>query len=314
MSEKRMLVKIAHYYYELGMTQEDIGQRLSMSRQKVNRMIKSLIEKEIVSIKINGYDETYVGLEDTLEKEFSLKEVIVTSVDDEDVLIDKLSDAAALYLERTIENNETIGVSWGTTLSSTAAKLKSLRKKNISVVQIVGGENLQDPSLKADEITRVIANKLNGTPYLMYAPAIVKDERLKTAMMNEQSIKNIFNLIKNCTTAVVGIGNLTEDSTICKQSYLTKENLEKLKQQKCVGDICLQAYKISGEVIEDNISKRVIGIGADDLKNIPRVIGIAGGKEKTKAILGALRAGFIDVLVTDNITAENILKIKNEQQ
>lgn len=308
-----MLVKIAHYYYELGMTQEEIGKRLLMSRQKVNRIIKSLIEKKVVTIKVNGYDETYVGLEDSLEKEFSLKEVIVTSADSQDVLIDKLSDAAAVYLERTIENNEIIGISWGTTLSSTAAKLKSLRKKEVSVVQIVGGENLQDPSLKADEITRVIANKLNGTPYLMYAPAIVKDERLKTAIMNEQSIKNIFNLIKNCTTAVVGIGNLTEDSTIYKQSYLTKESLQKLKNEECVGDICLQPYKISGEVIRDNISNRVIGIGADDLKNIPRVVGIAGGREKAKAILGALRGGFIDVLVTDNITAENILKIKNEQ-
>lgn len=312
MDEKRMLVKIAHYYYKLGMTQEEIGKRLSMSRQKVNRMINSLVEKKIVSIQINGYDDTNVNLEDALEKQFSLKEAIVASVDSDEDFMDKLSDVAALYLERTIQDNEIIGVSWGTTLSSTASKLRNLNRKNISVVQLVGGTNLQDPSLKADEITRIISNKFNGIPYLMYAPAVVKEQKLKEDIMNEQSIKNIFNLINSCTTAIVGIGNLTQNSTIYKQNYLTKEDLQELEKEKCVGDICLQPYKINGEVIQDNISSRVVGIGIDNLKNIPRVIGIAGGEEKTGAILGALRGGFIDVLITDNITAKNILEIVKE--
>lgn len=308
MDDKRILVKVAHYYYKLGMTQEEIGKKLSMSRQKVNRIINSLVEKNIVTIQINGYEDTYVDLEDSLEREFCLKESIVASVDSDEDVIDKLSQAAALYLERTIEDNEIIGVSWGTTLSSTASKLKPLKKNNISVVQLVGGTNLKDPSLKADEITRIIASKLNGVPYIMYAPAIVNDKKLKEDIMKEQSIKNIFNLINNCTMAIVGIGNLAQNSTIYKYNYITKEELEKLEKEESVGDICLHPYKINGELIKDDINKRVIGVTMDDLKKIPMVIGIAGGEDKTEAILGALKGGFIDTLITDNITAKNILE------
>ncbi|MEA4827297.1 MAG: sugar-binding transcriptional regulator [Clostridium sp.] len=311
MKDKRTLIKIAHYYYNIGLTQEEIGKKLSMSRQKVNRIINSLIENGIVTIQINGYEESYVKLEQDLEKEFSLQEVIVTSKENDEDLMDKLSKVAASYLERTIDSNDIIGVSWGRTLSKTAANLGNIKRNNISVVQIVGGTNIKDPSIKADEITRAMASKLNGIPYIMYAPAIVKDEQFKEAMMSEQSIKNIFNLIKKCTMAIVGIGNLSEKSTIYMQNYLSKEELKRLEEDKCVGDICLQAYNINGEIIKNSISSRVIGIGVEDLKRIPKVIGIAGGKEKAEAILGALRGNFIDVLITDNETAEYILKIMN---
>lgn len=309
MKDRRTLIKIAHYYYNIGMTQEEIGKKFQMSRQKVNRIVNSLVEEGVITIKINGYDESYVKLEQILEEKFSLKEVIITSVEDEDNALDRLSKTAASYLERAINNDEIIGVSWGKTLSNTAASLSNAKKNNISVVQIVGGTNLKDPSIKADEITRVMARKLNGTPYLMYAPAVVKDEQFKEAMMNEQSIKNTFNIIKKCTMAIVGIGSIATKSSSYMQSYLNEEEIKKIEENKGVGDICLQAYTVDGEIIREGISNRVIGISTEDLKKIPKVIGIAGGKDKTEAILGALRGGFIDVLITDNIAAENILNI-----
>ncbi len=41
---------------------------------------------------------------------------------------------------------------------------------------------------------------------------------------------------------------------------------------------------------------------------MPRVIGIAGGDNKVEAILGALRGGFINILITDEETALKIIE------
>lgn len=306
---KRMLIKIAYYYYKLGMTQEEIAHQLSMSRQKVNRLVNSLIEEGIITIKINGYENSYVKLEEQLEKKFNLKEVIITSKDENVELIEKLGITAAKYLENKISNKTTIGVSWGKTLACAAENLSKLKRRDISVVQLVGGGNSKDISIKADEITRSLASKMNGTPYLLYAPTIVKNKTIRDMIINEDSIRTTFNIIKKCDMALIGIGDMSENSTLFKQKYLSKDEIHRLKKSNCVGDICLRTYDINGNNISSDLDNRVIGISMDMLKEIPLVIAAAGGKEKTEAIIGALRSGSIDVLITDNETAESILSI-----
>ncbi|MCY6485796.1 sugar-binding transcriptional regulator [Clostridium aestuarii] len=305
---KRTLIKIAHYYYNLGMTQEQIAKKLSMSRQKINRLISSLIQEGIVTITINGYENSFVELEDKLEQKFNLKDVIITSTEEKEDLTYKLGKAAAFYLESVATNNCIIGTSWGTTLSETANNLSKIKKNDISVVQLVGGINSKDISLKSDEITRNLANTFNGKSYLMYAPSLVKSKETRDIFMNEQSIKNTFRIIEKCDIALVGIGDLSKTSTVYKQNYLSEEEIEEVKNSKCIGDICLRMYDVEGNSVSTNLDDRIIGVSMDVLNKIPLVIAVAGGKDKTKAILGALRGSLIDVLITDNITAENILK------
>jgi DNA-binding transcriptional regulator LsrR (DeoR family) len=45
----------------------------------------------------------------------------------------------------------------------------------------------------------------------------------------------------------------------------------------------------------------------EQLKRVRRTIGIAGGSRKVPAIRGALLGGYINVLVTDRLSAEKLL-------
>jgi len=58
----------------------------------------------------------------------------------------------------------------------------------------------------------------------------------------------------------------------------------------------------------------VIGIDLETLKNIPEVIAIAGGSEKVRAVLGALRGGYIKTLITDIVTARAVLAEDSERR
>ena len=46
---------------------------------------------------------------------------------------------------------------------------------------------------------------------------------------------------------------------------------------------------------------------AEDLKNAGQTVAVACGDHKAKAIVGALRTGLLDVLITDEYTARKLL-------
>ena len=81
-----------------------------------------------------------------------------------------------------------------------------------------------------------------------------------------------------------------------------------LQRLGAVGDICFRFYNLEGQPIKSSLMKRVIGIDLDKLRACNSVVGVAGGMEKMQAILGALRGGLIDVLITDQRTGEALSK------
>jgi DNA-binding transcriptional regulator LsrR (DeoR family) len=56
------------------------------------------------------------------------------------------------------------------------------------------------------------------------------------------------------------------------------------------------------------LNESVIAIELSDLKQVERVVGIAGGRRKFDAIRGALRGRRINVLITDKGTAERLVR------
>jgi len=52
----------------------------------------------------------------------------------------------------------------------------------------------------------------------------------------------------------------------------------------------------------------IIGMSVEQLRNVYYSIGVAGGIQKSIAILGALRGKLINILVTDHNTALDILE------
>jgi DNA-binding transcriptional regulator LsrR (DeoR family) len=73
-------------------------------------------------------------------------------------------------------------------------------------------------------------------------------------------------------------------------------------------------YDQNGRLIDSNLSQRSIGLEIPDMKNIPTSVAISGGLNKVEAILGALRNGFLDVLITDTDTAQAVLTLDDQTQ
>ncbi|RLC59170.1 MAG: sugar-binding transcriptional regulator, partial [Chloroflexota bacterium] len=85
--------------------------------------------------------------------------------------------------------------------------------------------------------------------------------------------------------------------------------LARLRTQGAVGDICARHYDAQGHVLDIELNQRIVGIELEALHSIGQVVGVAGGEAKAEAILGALRGGHVNVLVTDDAAARKVLAL-----
>ena len=114
-----------------------------------------------------------------------------------------------------------------------------------------------------------------------------------------------------CTADInlLSIGEVSSSASLFQMGYLSGQDLERLQGKGAVGDILCRFFDAEGNIIEDEVHDRVIGIPLDVLRGDGKIcIGVAGGASKTEAIVAAMRQKYINVLITDEATATEILR------
>ncbi|NLZ53173.1 MAG: sugar-binding transcriptional regulator, partial [Thermoanaerobacteraceae bacterium] len=287
-------------------TQQEIADKLGVSRPSVSRLLQKARQSGVVEIKIS-YEGSFAKLEDALEKKFNLREAIITPTEESEALKHLLAEAAANYLVRTIKDEDIVGVSWGTTLVHIPEYIKNV-SKNATFVPLVGGVGQTKLDIHSNAITINLARAFGGKGQLLHAPVVVDSVKVKQTLISDTNISQILELASKSNIAIIGIGSPSaQNSTIRQTGYYTDKELNALNNAKAVSDISWIFLDSEGNVCPIELNQRVIGISIDKLKAIPNVVGVAGGVEKQQAILAALRGGYINVLVTDEKTAEFLL-------
>lgn len=299
-------------HYLNNFSQNKISSDLRISKSAVSRLLKEGREKKIVSFSIKNYEDRMDYLEDELRKYFKLKEAVVVSDEamvSAEFIKKKVAKAAASSLERRIRDGDTIAVSWGTTLSEVAKALDISYHLNIEIVPLLGGIDITGRDIHSNEIARRVSKAFGGKYYLLNAPVFVSNVQTKKAFEKEKSIKTVIDKAKSAYIAIVGIGTPKQSSTMIKRGYFSVEELVKLSDMGVVGDICTDFYDIHGNILKTSLNDKMIGLGLEELKkHIPIVIGVASGEDKKEAILGALRGGHVNAIVTNKKVAEYLIE------
>ncbi len=300
MNNNYLLTKIARLYYEEGYTQQEIALKLAISRPQISKLLKRARESGIVKIEIID-EERFGVLEIELAEKYSLKEVIV--VPSHSDVKTQLALGGSEYFRRVVRNGLVVSLSWGSTLRKFVDIIDLQKTYNIEIVPLMGGMGTVGNKITSSEIARTLAEKIGGIHYVIHAPVVVKDKKTKSALMEEEVIKEIFEKAKTSNFSFVGIGRLTDRSTMVQEGYIEKSDFLELKENNIIGDICTTFFDENGDVVQTELNDRIIGIDIRDLKGKSTIVGIAGGEYKKEAILGALRGGFLDVLITDKEVA-----------
>ena len=308
-----LLAQVAHLYFDKNMNQMAIADRLGISHASVSRLLTQAREQGIVEITIHYPLHTSPDLEKKLLNQFGLKEAHILDTSELD-LNDRLTRVSLLadkYIESTLQDGDILAISWGSTLLEVGQNFHPTRRiNNIEVVQLVGAVGSSQIEIDATNLVRMFARAVGGNYYNLNAPMMVESEQTQKALLQEPSIIETLKRASRASMALVGIGEIERAlSTVHRITILDDASIQALHEQKAVGGICSQYYDLQGKPISDKVNCRVIGLDLQSLKRIPSVVGVALGEHKALAILGALHGHFLNVLVTDDQTAESILRL-----
>ena len=309
--QRKLLYKLAVAYYEDGLTQKQIGRRFGVSRIKVSRLLRQARQHKIVNIHITPVDDANINLERALCQKFGLDEVVAVPTKNglAGELYHELGVAAADTLQRSLQNKETVAITWGRTLKAVVNNLPAMTKPDIRVVQALGGINSPDVEINGAELARKLAQVIGARPILLSSPGLVASREIRDALVKDPQISRVIELAGKADIALVGVGALNPESLARRYNIITPEEYDRLKAKDVIGDNGLRYYNSQGEQVDDELHDRTIGLDLNQLRKVKRVIGVTGGAEKVESIRAALKGKLINVLITDEITGKALLEL-----
>lgn len=313
----RLIYKVCSLYYEDDMRQQEVSDYLGISRATVSRMLQKGKESGIVRVEvINPVQFSYNKLEKALERKYGLKEVIVvesSALDTKTESVSRMYERAALYLSQFFKDGDWIGVTMGHTLRNIVKTNRAFEKdKKLMFVPIAGGigqSTIDKVDVQSNRIAQEFSRKFGGTYTQFLSPAVFSEQKAMEYFLKEKSISYIFDDFQKLDTLIMGIGIPQRvESTLVRAGYITGENLEKFARDGMAGDIALHIFDEDGATEKFRaFNDRVAGMPLEVMKKVRNRIGIAGGENRAEAIRGAIKGGFINMLITNIDAAEKLL-------
>ncbi|MEV4993418.1 sugar-binding transcriptional regulator [Streptomyces niveus] len=298
-------------YHERGVRQPEIAAHLRMSQPRVSRLLKEAVDRGVVRTVVVSPEGVYAELEEALVTRYGLRDAVVVEVEGAGVdVIPALAATTATYLDATLKGGDVIGISsWSATLLE-AVKVMRAKTSSVAqeVVQIVGGSGSPEVQLHATRLTSRLAELTGARPVFAPSAALVGSPELRDLLSKEPAMAGAMKSWSRITLALLGIGTL-EPSPLLRLSgnAITPEDQQQLKALGAVGDVCARYFDAEGEPVDAPFNNRLIGIDLTQLGVAERRIGVAGGLNKVAAIRGAVRGGWINILITDVEVARELL-------
>ncbi len=298
------LVRAAWLYFMENMTQQEIAERLGISRIKVVRLLKEAREQGVVEIKVHSPITEHLILEGHLRSLFHLADVVVTSREKEgEPLYKMLSWTAAQILEQRLQPGMRIGIGIGRTTSHLPESFAPGKQVDCTFIALAGGLSSRETVEDSYETLLKLARQSGGNAKYIYAPFLVSNSEIRDALIHDNSVGASLEQARNSDLAIFSVGTPDDFALLHQYNLMTAEELSELRSLGAVGDALGRFYDVNGHEIITTFRDRVIGITIDELRTIPTRILVAGGQKKYSAILAALKGELATILVTDAETA-----------
>ena len=309
-----LMTRVAWMYYKQEKTQQEIADRLGLSRIKVLRLLKEAREIGIVHIEIRTSHTNLLVMEEKLRDIFSLNDVVlIEEINEEEVPYHGLAAATASYLQDFLKDGMLVGIGMCRTLYLTAQYVAPDSKIDCTFISLTGGLTQVPNGYENQNIILNIANAFSAKAIYMMAPFVVSNPSIKQALQHEDTIQNILDNAKRCDVAVTSLGSIDAQSSIFQYTQSGISDLQEIKAKGGKGDVLGRFFNENGQELDVALRNRTIGINIQDFLGIPTRIIVAGGALKRDAIMGALRGSIPTVLISDEHTAAWLLKKSQEE-
>ena len=293
----------ARMYYLEDATQAQVAARLGTSRATVSRLLSEARRQGIVRIEVIPPEEVdHVDLALRTADALGLRTVEVVPIAGRTDIGTAMAPAVSRAILRAgLVAGDVLLVSSGRTVYEVAqGDLPAL--PGVLVAPTVGGQDEPEAWYATNEITRMVAAKIGGSPHFLYAPALPGPD-LHAHLLQDPSIRRVSELWEQAHCAVVGLGAPPKVRKSIPRFVPTGGGW----LREAVGDVCTRFFDHEGAPVDYPGVERLLATPYEVLQRIPSVIAVAVGQEKVPGIVAGARAGWFNELVTDPSTATALL-------
>ena len=315
-TELRQMVQCLELYYHQQKQQNEIAKALRLSSSKVSRLLKRAFDQGLIRVELDLPQNPRLAA--AVVERFGLRDVVVVPTGGRGEIKEELGAAAAAYFEKVAANGINVGLSCGFTLYHTIHHLRDRRFRDITLYPLSGESTLRLVDLFPNTLVGMMAAKYRPhvAAYALpvhHASSLAESVRERRRLVRDPEVRRIFEAAQAVDIALVGVGMIGEQTPgFCSLAESYGVSVRALKKLGVVGEINYQPFDGEGRVVDRKelrfLTGRVLSVTADRLKALSQaygkyVIAVAGGRQKLAAIRGALKGGFMNVLVTDEDTA-----------
>jgi DNA-binding transcriptional regulator LsrR (DeoR family) len=293
------------------LTQAEIADRRGLSRMKVHRLLQLAYENGLVRVFVDRAPSFCMDLENELISSFGLTSCMVApdGIKGADMFASMaaVSTAAASFLFGRMEPTEprTVGIGSGRTMAATARALPSISRPETTFASLTGDFAVLNDA-NPFEVINTLTIKTGGKGHAFTAPLIVDTPEDRDLFLRQRSVAHAMNLLENADFFFTGLGHVGRNSFFESYGLLSKAELEEVRDLDVAADIAGNLLSAKGEFITGGIARRTLGIGPAALFSHELVV-VAGGVEKSKAALAALRSGSVNGFITCEGVANRVL-------
>ena len=291
----RLMHRAARLHYLDGLAQVEVARRMEVSTATVSRLLAQARAEGLVRIEVVDLEEAD-DLGARLAQALGLKTVRVVeggaSVLGEEV--------GALLRGAERGEGAVLAVGWGRTIHGMiSAGLPAC--PGLTVIPAMGGLDETEAHFQINEFVRRAAEQLGGSARLLFAPSMVSPE-LSAMLEQDPGIAALLDMWGRVDAAILGVGWFEAGQTGVDLSF------DPGAASQVVGDVVRHYFDQAGQEVRWHGQDRLLSIRRDQLAQVPLSIGVALGRDKATAILGAVRSGMINALVTDAQAAVALLE------
>jgi len=305
-----LMIRSAWLYHQRGWTQEQIAQKFRVSRATVARLLQRAVQEGLVRVWFAPDAERLMILEEDLCKRYALEEAILVPCEPTPTARQSaLARATAAYLERALEDGMVVALGTSRTLHEMASIFSPSRKMPGCVfVEMSGGVAAEDPRFDTYNVSWQLARACGGTARHLFTPAVLSSARVKQAISSDPRVAETLQLAANSDMSLLAIGDTIAGCPMFEMARMSQAEIDQLRARGAVGEIIGRAYDINGNAVSTSIDDRYLGLTLEQIRKLRFVVAVAGTVTQPAAILGALRQGFIKVMIMDYQTGRALLE------
>lgn len=292
-----------------GLAAREIAWRLGVPEQRVDKILTAPRMGLAASIAADSTDLAVHEVAQRLAAVWRLDKVHVTAPSSPaESAMETVSRAGAAFLAdelRAQVPGRLIGLSHGRTIAGAAAAIPRIRAGHVRFVSLLGDLTARR-SAYPHEVMYTLARRLGSEAFIMPAPLYIPTLAEKEALEQISFIRDIQRLQAEADTVILGIGQADTDSQLLSMGMVERAALDALMAAGAASEIMGRFLDDQGVEIPSELAGRTISPEVESLRG-RRVVGMAGGLTKVRAIRAALASGVVTELVTDMTTAQALL-------